>query len=753
MADNELEMHEIMDVSIPLTDEELEIAAGDSTVYVFDDGGAKNKKRKKMLYMCAIGTLTLLFIAVIILAGELLHEKRSEHSPAPPPIPPISDVPDVKDQVWKDLRESMREAIDPAAHPCESFYDYACGGWVKANQDLDPSRPSLSRSFSKIADENDVILRNIMEDGWPIISPLYRSCMDQDALDALGISPLTPWKERIYREDNEDLAQLVSELHKVGFSGLFSFGVGADFHAPDRQVMEVDQGGLGLPGRKYYLNNDTDTVQLRSYYRDFMGRVLGRVLSTSPAALLSSGGRVDAVLAIEHALAQASMAIADRRNPEMLYHMSTRSALNSLVPSFDFLAYIQAMGIPSGADQINVVDPDFFEALEQLLSSTPRAAIQDYLVWHVVLGSGSLLDTQMQDEFFHFSAQFTGRTQRQPRWKECTGKVNGLLGMLVGRYFVLEHFSGNSKELANTLLDTIKQSFGAHLPQVPWMDGETRRAALDKLHAMGQKIGYPDVWEDFDALVIAPGKWFDSVRDIYEYWNELEMGEAGGETDKNEWGMYPQTVNAQYSPLRNEMLFPAAILQPPFFHKDFPVAVNWGGMGVVMGHELSHGFDDEGRQFDKDGKLVQWWTDESIAGFEEHAQCVVDLYDGFEVSPTLPPVHGDQTEGENLADTSGLSSSFRALQELKNHPDYAADIKHSEKYFGMSAEQLFFLSYGQVWCSVSTDKRAAFLIENDVHSPGKARVNLPTSQMDEFSKAFDCPVGSPMNPPQKCAVW
>lgn len=710
----------------------------------------KERARALLLPLLFVAAATAVLLALLLAGVVFLSVDRSSSSD-------VSDVSDASDTVaadllgelWAPLAEELLTAMDSETDACEDFYRYACGGWLDSAE-IAADEVAIEKSFSTVVENNKALLLSIARDNWPLVGTLFDDCMDIELRNALGAAPLIPFMEELSQVTEENFASLLGQFNRIGISALFSIGVEPDLYDPSRYVFELDQGGYGLP-RDYYFINDTS---LEAYYVQHIANTLALVADLpapddmeTALPLLEQAGHV---YQLEVALASAALPAAERRDPAAMYHMLSVQALKELCPSFDWDSYLAAIGMPAGIQQANVIVPSFFQALESTIHTTDFEVLRNYLRWRLARSASGSLSQAFYDEAFSLTQEIYGVEVPAPQEEICLSKVNSLLGMLVGRYFVQQAWSDSKQEAGEILLTSIKDAFRARLETTEWMDETTRNGAYEKLDLMGDKIGSPDAWPDYSELILYPHQLLNNTFEGYKWEFDAMMAAVGQDVNRDEWLMSPQTVNAYYDPAMNEMVFPAAILQEPFFSDSFPEAVNYGGIGAVMGHELTHGFDDQGAQFDARGRYRSWWSEASLAAFDERTDCVVDLYSGFEVQDGLY-LNGDQTQGENIADMGGVKDAFQAmLSQLQDVPEKASI---AEDVFGMTNEQLFFVSYGQVWCQRLTPAYEQYLAYYDVHSPGKARVNIPLSQFPAFAEAFQCPVGSTMNPNERCEVW
>jgi len=664
--------------------------------------------------------------------------------------------------------------LDRSVDPCTDFYAYTCGGWTK-NQPIPADRSSWGVA-ERLQEENESRLRKILDDASKggdaetrKVGDYYASCMDESRIDARGASALQPMVDKIAAlSAARDLPPLAAELHTIGVGAFFSFGAEADFKEASVVRAIADQGGIGLPDRDYYFRDDPKSVELRKQYLDHVGKMMALLgttvrlkpdttaaatstattsAATTSAATTGAGtaGDAETVMKIETALAKASLDVVARRDPAALYHRTTPAELQALTPSFNWTQYLAGVGAPP-IDTLNVTVPDFFKAFDQLIVSTPVADIRTYLRWQLVHASAVTLSKPFVDENFRFyGATLTGAKELRPRWKRCVQYTDSDLGEALGKAFVREAFPASAKEDTLKMVRELESSMEADIKGLSWMTDTTKQQALVKLHAVANKIGYPDKWRDYSALQIIRGDAMGNSQRANQFEFRRQMNRIGKPLDKGEWEMTPPTVNAYYHPLQNNINFPAGILQPPFYKAGADAAINYGAAGSVIGHELTHGFDDEGRQFDAQGNLKDWWTADDAKAFDDRAQCTVDQYSAFTAVDDVK-VNGKLTLGENVADNGGLRIALMA---------YLTSVGSSggKTLDGFTPEQRFFISYGQSWCTNSRPERERMLAQTNPHSPPHYRVNGVVSNVPEFAKAFSCKANAPMVRATACRVW
>jgi predicted metalloendopeptidase len=645
-----------------------------------------------------------------------------------------------------DVTAEVATNMDRAVAPCEDFYRFACGGWIDATP-LPPDQPRFGR-FHVLRERNAAAMRTILENadkaGDKQLGKFWNTCMDEAAVEAAGVTVLAPWFERIDKVgDTESMFALIAELHRRDIRALFDLEVGPDFKQPGQNLAFLGQAGLGLPDRELYRASSPDMLALRERYLVHIERMLA--LTGMPDAAAREAA--PAVLAFETALAEISVPREDLREPETRYHKLDRAGLDAHA-ALPWSTYFAGIG-RSDTAAASLGPASYFAALADLLKKTKPATMRHYLRWQLVHGVADHLPEPVVVEHFEmFGKMLRGQAELAPRWKRCVEYTDRALGELLGRQFVDTQFPGDSREVALGMIRRIEDAFAAGLPKLQWMDPPTREAAKGKMHAIVNKIGYPEAWRDYGALAVGDDH-LTNVLSGAEYVFAERVRDIDRAVDRRKWEMTPPTVNAYYNASGNEMVFPAGILQPPFFSSKWPMAMNFGGIGMVMGHELTHGFDDQGRKFDGDGMLRPWWAPQVGTRFEERAACVDTLYSGYEVQPGVH-LSGKLTLGENIADLGGIKAAHRGFLE------WAADNgvdPHAPAMDGLTHEQLFFVSFGQIWCTKSTPQNDKLMALTDTHSHPQYRVNGPLANMREFGDAFACVEGSPMRPADICEVW
>jgi putative endopeptidase len=639
-------------------------------------------------------------------------------------------------------------ALDRSVDPCSDFYQFACGKWLEQTA-IPADEARWTRSFDEIRKQNELELQRILEQATQSatdpdtrkLGAYYGACVDEGAVDAAGARPLGELLEKIKRvRDKKALASVTTELHAQGIWPFFDISPVQDPRDASRWVANLDQGGLGLPDRDYYLRQDEASNKLRALYLGHVQRMLS--LAGESEARAQAGARD--VLQIETALAKVSKSRVERRDPKNMFNRWERPELQRAAPTFDWAGYLSTLGLAQVQD-FNVTAPKFFDGLEVVLASSSSAAVRAYLEWHVVRSLARELSTPFVDESFKLEQALTGQAELRPRWRRCVDGTDDALGDLLGRAYVQRSFAGASKPAAEGLVHAISAAFGTELARLTWMDEPTRAQARQKLEAMAYLIGYPEKWKTYDFEVdrrahlpnVLRARAFDLKRELFK---------IGKPVDRQEWQMSAPTVNAYYDAQRNHMVFPAGILQPPFYDVTSAAPVNFGAIGMVMGHELTHGFDDEGSQYDARGNLENWWSPEVSERFKEKTACVAEQYSRFEALPGLN-VNGQLTLGENIADLGGVKLAFGAYRELRQTAPEQVSAD------GFDEDQQFFLAVGQAWCAKLRPEYERLMVQVNPHSPPRFRVRGPLSSSPEFAAAFSCPAGAPMLAEPACSVW
>ncbi len=682
-----------------------------------------------------------LLLALVFVAG-------CGHEEAAKPVAPVAAGPVTPPApVETGLDES---AIDSSVNPCDDFYEYACGNWLKKTE-IPADKAQWGRGFSVIDEHNEAELHQILEEASKgqvqtqyadKIGALFASCMDEGAIEANAQTQLKQQLKRIdIIRDVPSLQKEVARMHASIGNPLFNFGQEQDFKDSNSVIGALVQGGIGLPDRDYYLQTTGKMPEIKKAYQAHVEKML--TLAGEPAATAAKDAAT--VMKIETALAQASMSRVDRRDPNKVYHRIDLAGIEKTAPKWNWKAYLKEMGIPE-VTQINVYSPDYFAALNKMLTATPVAEWKPYLKWHMVHNLAPTLSKAFVDENFAFYGKtLSGTAEIEPRWKRCTRSVDRLMGEALGRAFVEKTFGADGKDRTLKMVHEIEASMNANLDGLKWFDDATRKQAHEKLAAIANKIGYPDKWRNYDTLDIGRDSYLANTMHAEEFETKRELDKIGKPLDRTEWDMTPPTVNAYYNPSMNEMVFPAGILQPPFFNRAAVKPVNYGAIGMVMGHELTHGFDDQGRQFDAKGNLRDWWTGPVGKEFDGRAQCVVDQYAGYVAVDDLH-LNGKLTLGENIADLGGIKLAHAAYVTARGNAQPQQIGKWTD-------EQLFFLGTAQSWCTKRRPELARMRVTTDPHSPAQFRVDGPMSNLPEFAAAFACKPGDKMVRKAQCTIW
>jgi putative endopeptidase len=663
-------------------------------------------------------------------AGQHAQSASANVPPAPPPGIDLS-------------------AMDRSVNPCDDFYRFSCGTWLK-NTPIPEDRPLWGRAFSEILERNQALLHQIVEkdargEGDPAdpfarkVGDFYSTCMDEQKAETASFATLQQELQAIDQiSDARALAAEVGQLHRTGARAFFGFAARQDFKDATQVIGGVDQGGLGLPDRDYYFRDDKKSQELRALYLDHVGRMLALAGDADAPA------HAQRVFQLETALARASLDRVQRRDPNKVYHRLDRKGLAAAAPHFDWNDYFATVGAPD-VQAINVTVPDFFKAMDALLAAGDMDDVRLYLRWRAVEAAADALGEKFVQERFRYNRALTGAKTILPRWKRCVQMTDRALGEALGRTFVTTTVGAQGKAMAREMIVGIEKAFQANLASVDWMDAAARDASLYKLHKIDNKVAYPEKWRDYTRMQVGRASLLENVLNAARFETARDLAKIGKPVDRSEWRMTPPTVNAYYSASLNEMVFPAGIMQLPFFSPEAPVASNYGGLGMVMGHELTHGFDDQGRKFDGDGNLHEWWSPKVGKAFEERAACVAKQYDGY-VAVEDVHLNGKLTLGENLGDIGGLKMMISALRTRRQG-------QPSTRVEGFDDEQQAFIAFAQVWCTNYRPEAARTQALTNPHSTAQWRVNGPVSDNPEFEKAFNCSKGSPMAPVSRCTVW
>ena len=640
--------------------------------------------------------------------------------------------------------------MDLSVNPADDFFRYCNNNWLKNNPI--PDEYTSFGAFTEIDQHNELLIQDIIKEvSADVNAPqgsvsqkirdFYNAGMDTVAINERGYSELLPFFEMVDQlNDKQQLAELLGKLHSEGFGGFFHAGPSTDPKNADMVIMHLFQGGLSLPDRDDYLTEESQ--EMRDKYVEHVTNMFQLVGVDAEAAT----AKAKAILDLETRLAQNSLSRVERRDPDRVYNKRSVNELQQSTPNFNWSVYFTNAGAPL-FDSLNVGMPDFIAALNGIILNTDLNTIKDYLKWKIIHGSASIISSEFDEENFKFYSNYLyGQEVQQPRWRRILNATDGCLGEAIGQLYVEKHFPAAYKERMEALVANLKVALGERIKALDWMSEETKAKALNKLSCINVKVGYPNKWKDYTKYEVTPDSYFQNMHSAIRFENEFEMAKIGKPVDKEEWFMTPQTVNAYYSPDMNEIVFPAGILQPPFFNMDADDAVNYGGIGVVIGHEMTHGFDDQGRKYDEKGNLNDWWCAEDTVKFKERTQQLVKLFNEFELRGNH--ISGELTLGENIADLGGLNIAWDAYQMTD-------EAKANKKIDGFTPAQRFFISYGTIWRNNIRDKALERRIKEDVHSPAEARVNRTLGSMPHFYEAFDIPEGSKMyiTPEERATIW
>eukprot|EP01083_Nonionella_stella_P074378 201765_1 len=733
----------------------------------FREGLCWQTKRER-IYCVLLAIMTVLALVLLV---ALVRESSESGGGVFPPDANVC----VTDDCVK-LSGIMLQAMNKSADPCEDFYEYSCGSWPLYNHR--PADKARWGAFSVLSEANQLTARDALValdvDSRPDSDPVkmaavaYQQCLEADqATDAVGIDVI---REKYIEEptalpsgnsfNKSELSSTLGALHRFGSGIMFSVGVGADDKNSSHNVLQIGQGGIGLPDRSYYLSNKTSDEKVREAYVSYIADIWTLAWPSDQSHATNIGREI---LAFETKLAQIHKKNADLRDPVKNYH---KVQLTEVIDRWTWMNWHVYFGslLPFEFDVpfILVETPDYFTQLEQILSDTPHTAIANYFRFHLLSSFVPHLSKKYRDVALLFKKALSGVAVDQARWKTCISRAAGVAGFAVGKLFVDKEFSPDSRTVAEDMISRIRSSFKVNLPSLEWMDEPTQVLAAEKADAVVQKIGFPDLIIDPKALakyyaglnVTKQAGYIENVVQVRIWSNEKDLKDLLKPVDRKEWGMLPQTVNAYYNPSNNEIVFPAGILQAPFFGGSSPKAINYGGIGAVMGHELTHGFDDQGAQYDKFGNLHKWWSDSVTKKFNERTAGVAAFYSKFSVDVNGEPMHvnGNLTLGENIADNGGIKAAYHAYKKWTSENAQNGEAIPVGLH-DLTPEKLFFLGFAQVWCGTQTDEDKKIDILSDPHSPANIRVLGTLSNSEEFSKAWNCPAGSRMNPKTKYEVW
>jgi putative endopeptidase len=683
--------------------------------------------RKRVRLLLGIGTLLLLAAGVLFFAHASVNAAADEPS-------------------WGFSLTNL----DHTCKPCDNFYEFAMGGWMKANPI--PAEYPTWGTFQQLRDNNLTAMRTVLEAAAKANAPVgtneqkigdfYASCMDTTAIEAAGLHPVSgEWKAIDEISDHISLEATIAKLQQEGVGVLFRFTSGQDYKDSTRVIGQASQGGLGMPDRDYYFREDEKSKQLRADYEKHIANMF--VLAGEDADRAAAEART--ITTIEAELAKASKTRVELREPEKNYNPMTLSEMQGLTPEWSWERFLHEVDSPP-EEKINIRQPDFFKEMNQELSSVTLPEWKAYLRWHVIHAKAPELPERfVQENFDFYDRKLSGTKEILPRWKRCVQSTDRNLGEALGEVYVEKYFSpaakAHAKEMVNNLIAALRED----IPTLSWMGPDTKKEALTKLEAFTVKIGYPDKWRDYSKLEINRGSYAGNVRRATEFEYARQIAKIGQPVDRTEWGMTPPTVNAYNNSLMNEIVFPAGILQAPFYSPNADDALNYGGMGAVIGHEISHGFDDQGSKFDGKGNLHEWWTPEDRKNFTERGECIVNQFNGYEVEPGLHQ-NGKLVLGESIGDLGGLTIAYAAYEK-------SIEGKRPKDIDGFTPEQRFFLGWAQVWGTNQRAEAARLQTNTDPHPLARFRANGPISNMEAFAKAFGCKKGDAMVREQACKIW
>lgn len=641
--------------------------------------------------------------------------------------------------------------MDTSVEACTDFFQYANGTWLKNTQI--PPTESRWGTFDILRDSNSELLRTILEtaaktksakgSNSQMIGDYYSACMDDAAIEKAGLKPLKPFLSKIDKvKTSGDVVKLIGEMHASGLPALFSFGAGPDLKDANTVIINAGQGGLTMPGKDYYTKDDAKSVETRTKFVEYVTNMF-KLLGDTPDAAAAHAAKV---MDMQTRLAKASLTSTELRNPDLRYNKITMSAAQELTPNINWTSYFAARGVTPEAT-LNLAQPNFFREADAMVTTVSVEDWKVYLRWMAVNSMAQMLPKAYADENFNFFGKhLSGQKERQPRWKTCVGNVDGALGEALGMEYAARVFKPEAKARMNELIDNLMVSMKSRIDGLSWMGTETKKQAQAKLSTFKRKIGYPDKLRGYAGLMVDRKSYAGNVMAASKFQINRNFLDVGKPRDKGRMGMTPPTVNASYSPQNNDITFPAGILQPPFFNFNADDAINYGAIGGVIGHEITHGFDDQGSRFDADGNLKMWWTADDRKAFEERADCVVKQFNEYEVQPNLF-INGRLTLGENIGDFAGLTVSYYAFKKSLEGKPRPANID------GFTPEQRFFLGWAQVWAGKYSPEAERLQVATNTHSLPRWRVNGPLSNMPEFAEAFACKAPAKMVRTKPCEIW
>jgi putative endopeptidase len=641
--------------------------------------------------------------------------------------------------------------MDTSANACADFFQYANGTWLK-NTEI-PAAYSRWGTFNVLGENNFAILREVLENAskanapknseTQMIGDFYASCMDEAGIEKAGLSPIKPYLKQIDNiKDNRSLLKEIAFLHSQGIPALFGAGGGADLKNSSAVIVQLRQGGLTLPNRDYYTKDDPKSIETRAKFVDYMTTLFK--LSGDDAAKAAANAQT--VMQIQTRLAKASKAPVELRSPEASYNKRSMADLAKMTPNFSWTDYMSARGFPT-VTEVNVGQPAFFDEMNNMFTGVSINEWKTYLRWMVLNNAAPFLSKPFEQAHFEFNGKYLSGTKEQlPRWRRCIGVTDNTLGEALGQEYVKKAFTPEQKQRMDAMIDNLFAAYRERISNLDWMSGETKQRAIAKLAAFKRKIGYPDKPRGYQGLTIDRKSYLANARRASQFEIGRNMLDIGQPRDRTRWGMTAPTVNASYSSANNDITFPAGILQPPFFNFNADDAINYGAIGAVIGHEITHGFDDQGSKFDAEGNLKSWWTDEDRKKFDERAACVSNQFSSYEVQPGLN-MNGKLTLGENIADLGGLTMAYAAFKMSLQGKPRPANID------GFTPEQRFFLGWAQVWAAKGTPEAERLQVNGDPHALPRWRVNGPLSNLPQFAEAFACKKGDAMIRSDFCRIW
>lgn len=641
--------------------------------------------------------------------------------------------------------------MDRTADACNDFFQFANGTWLKTTEI--PASESRWGTFNILANNNNTMLKEVLDNAArsggrkgsdsQLIGDFYSSCMNEAAIEKAGVRPLAKYFAGIAKVNtSDDLMRQIAAMHSAGIPAVFTFGAGADLKDSNAVLANAGQGGLSLPNRDYYTNDDAKSKEIRDRFVEHVAKMF-RLLGDPPAAAAANAQKV---LEIQTRLARSSLTPVERRNPDNNYNKISVDELQQMTPNFSWAGYMSARGVPA-VSQINVAPPKFFREVNDMLKDVAVADWKTYLRWMTINSAAASLSKAYVDENFAFFGRYLrGQKEQQPRWKTCVQATDGTLGEALGMEYAKKAFTPAAKARMNELIDNLLAAMKERVNGLEWMSAETKRQAQAKLATFKRKIGYPDQLRGYKGLTVSRASYAGNILSANQFQIRRNFADLGKPRDKTRWNFSPPTVNASYSSLNNDITFPAGILQPPFFNFDADDAINYGAIGGVIGHEITHGFDDSGSRYDAEGNLKMWWTEADRKNFEERAACVIKQFDEYEVQPGLF-INGKLTLGENIGDFAGLTVAYDAYQRSLANKTRPANVD------GFTPEQRFFLGWAQVWAGKYTPESERTQVKGDSHSLPRWRVNGPLSNMPQFAQAFGCKEGQPMVRKDACEIW